>query len=100
MTALQTAIELRDSGMALADQAEPSEWKQRADHAIEKLAWNAGQFTAEDVRRLAGDPTHPAAVGPRFQAAVRAGLIRCVGYTTGERPLSRARMLRVYVGCR
>ena len=97
---LFTAIDLREMGMALADEAEPDQWKLAADLAIEILARGGERFTAEDVRRLAGDPLHPAAFGPRVQAAVREGLIECVGFTTGERPLSRARVLRVYRGVR
>jgi hypothetical protein len=95
---LFTAVELRDAGMALADEAEPDAWKLAADLAIEILARWPESFTAEDVRRLAGDPLHPNAMGPRLQAAARANVIREVGYTTGERPLSRARVLRVYRG--
>jgi hypothetical protein len=100
MTAVDlfTAADLRDAGMALADSAEPSQWKLAADLAIEMLARGGDPFTAEDVRRLAGDPTHPNAMGPRLQAAVRGQVIQEVGYTTGERPLSRARVLRVYRG--
>lgn len=95
---LFTAADLRNAGMALADEAEPNAWKLAADLAIEMLARAGDPFTAEDVRRLAGDPKHPSAMGPRLQAAVRGQVIREVGYACGERPLSRARVLRVYRG--
>jgi hypothetical protein len=95
---LFTAQELQAQGMALADEAEPSQWKADADQAIALLAGIGKPFSAEDVRRLAGSPIHCAAVGPRFQAAIRSGVIRVVGYTTGQRPVSRGRLMRLYQG--
>ena len=95
---MQTAIELRDGGMALVDDAEPPAWKAAADEAIATLSRLGVPFSAEDVRLLAGDPKHPAAFGPRMQAAVRCGVIEPCGYSQGTRPLSRARLLRLYRG--
>ncbi len=97
---LFTALELRDRGMALADDAEGSAWKAAADEAIRLLAWRGELFGAEEVRRLAGDPVHCNAVGPRFQAAVRSGVIEVAGTGLGTRPQSRARMVRLYRGAR
>ena len=95
---LFTALELQAQGMALADDAEPSAWKRAADAAIERLARCGVRFSAEDVRDICGDPLHPAAFGPRLQAAARRDLIRVVGITTGQRPASRGRVLRLYEG--
>lgn len=92
------ARELRDTGTAMADAAERPDWKHRADEAISTLAATGREFTAEDVRQLAGDPLHPNAMGARFLTAARSGVIECVGFTTGTRVPSHARILRRYRG--
>lgn len=85
-------------GMALADAAEPGFWKDRADAAIKALAAEQREFTAEDVRKLAGDPTHANAMGARFSAAAKAGIITYVKHRKSTRPSLHACKVAVWVG--
>lgn len=85
-------------GMALADAAEPGFWRDRADAAIKALAAEQREFTAEDVRKLAGSPTHPNAFGSRFLAAARSGLIRKTGYRNSKRASLHAHPIAVWRG--
>lgn len=86
------------AGMARATAAEPLPWIQRADEAIARLAREGVEFTSEDVRRIAGDPEHPNAMGGRFNAAARRRLILCVGRRPAERPSLHGHELRVWRG--
>ena len=103
---LQAGEQLREVGMALADEAAAAAWKERVDAAISSLARRQGldgplPFTAEDVRLLAGDPpegTSPNAMGARFMAAARRGQIRKVGYRNGVRPSLHAHPIAIWVG--
>jgi hypothetical protein len=92
--------QLRDDGLAAVSAATVTGWRLAADHAIERLAGTGGTFTAEDVRRLAGDPlgSHPNAMGARLSAAARRGTIVPAGYVQATRPQSRARVLRAWKG--
>lgn len=85
-------------GMELADSAEPDEWKDRADAAIHYLAGLGKEFTAEDVRAMAGDPEHQNAFGARMGAASRSGLIVKVGYRTPARATRHCNPLAVWRG--
>lgn len=93
---------LRDEGAARVDAHTPDEWKAAADATIEGLAelCRAGlreYFTAEDVRAEVGDPpNHFNAMGARFLAAVRRGVIQRVGETTATRSAAHATRLRLY----
>ncbi len=69
----------RDEGIGTVDLAEGVIWKSKADAAIQLLADSGESFTADDVRRIAGDPRHPNAMGARLLKASRRGLIVCVG---------------------
>jgi hypothetical protein len=84
--------------MERADAAEGSLWKARADEAISALARSGIEFTAEHVRELAGDPEHFNAMGPRFAAAAKAGLIRYVRHQKSNRPSLQSCAIRVWVG--
>lgn len=101
---LLSAVALRDAGTALVDANEPTEWKAEADKAIALLARrtfaSGGTFTAEDVREIAGDPERPNAMGARWLAAVRAGLVEQVGMTRSTRPESHRCRLFQYRGTR
>ena len=90
----------KSEGMALADAAEPGFWKDRADAAIKALAAEGREFTAEDVRHLAGSPTRANAFGSRFLSAARKGLIRKVGYRNSTRPSLHAHPVAVWVGAK
>jgi hypothetical protein len=69
----------RDEGIGTVDLAEGAIWKSKADAAIRFLIDSGEEFGADDVRRIAGDPRHPNAMGGRLLAASRKGLIVCVG---------------------
>src|SRR6478672_12122711 len=65
---------LRDAGCAAALNHTSQEWRKAADNAIAELAMSVQDFTAEDVRVLAGDPPHhPNAMGSVMIKAMRAG---------------------------
>lgn len=86
-------------GMERADAAEgDSEWKRSADAAIRELALTELEFTAEDVRAIAGSPTRPNAFGSRFLAAARAGLIVKTGYRNSLRPSLHSHPVAVWRG--
>lgn len=96
---------LKQLGMLRADQAANPDWKERVDEAIAALARARDEydelvrFTAEDVRALAGDPpNHPNAMGARFNAAARRGLIRKVAYRLSGRPTLHRHPIAVWQG--
>lgn len=89
---------LKSAGMARADEAEPEEWKARADQAIARLAALGKPFTAEDVRAICGDPEHVNAFGSRLAYAARKGIIRSVGFEEAERPSRHRAVLRIWIG--
>ena len=94
----QSATELRDEGLAAVNATTPAQWAHDCDNAIAAMAASGAEFTAEDVRSFAGEPPKPAAMGARFLAAAKRGIIRRVGVTHGKRPSSHARLLLVYQG--
>lgn len=71
------------------------EYGKRVRGVIKRLA-DVGKFTAEDVREIAGDPLIPNALGGLMRAAVKAGVIKRVGYDNAYREKSRARVIAVY----
>ncbi len=86
-------------GMLRADVAASTSWKQDVDAAIVELAATGEPFTAEEVRELAGDPPdHPNAMGARFNAAARAGLIVRVGYRLARRASLHRHPIALWVG--
>jgi hypothetical protein len=89
---------LKRTGMERADNAEPVEWKDAADAAIAQLAASGVEFTADDIRAICGPPSRPNAVGSRFQAAARRGLIRMVGTRIATRPSLQSCLVRVWRG--
>src|SRR5690348_8431813 len=93
-----TGEELKTRGMELADASEGSEWKDRADAAIRSLAASGEEFTAEDVRARAGDPSRPNAFGARFSSAAKRGLIRRVGFRNSSRPTLHSHPVAVWRG--
>jgi D-arabinose 1-dehydrogenase-like Zn-dependent alcohol dehydrogenase len=86
------------AGMAQADAAEHEAWKTKADAAIDQLAKSGKDFTAEDVRAIAGDPSRPNAFGARIQAAKRDGTIVRVGYRASQRASLHAHPIAVWRG--
>ena len=89
---------LRDEGMALVDEHEHPAWRAAADRAIRELAYAGSPFTAEDVISRVGMPNRPNAVGARFSAAARQGLIEDIGYAQSSRSTRHASRLLVWRG--
>jgi hypothetical protein len=94
-----SGAQLALEGMTLADGAASEEWKDRWDRAIAALARTGEEFTADDVRRIAGPPLdHPNAAGARFHAAARRGLIERTGYRKSARQILHAHPIAVWRG--
>ncbi len=96
LTALSAA--LRDHGIHQADENTDSWWKSCADRAIDYLAATGEPFSADHVAALVPEPDHPCRWGARFHAAVRAGVVRPVGYVLSERPSRHRGVQRLYRG--
>lgn len=100
----EATAQARDAAIASVRSNAPERWRRRAGIAVEWCAANLVDFTADDVWAFLAEafpderPHHPAALGPIFQDAARAGLIT----KTGEERLSglkrRHRNLTVWRG--
>jgi hypothetical protein len=91
--------ELRDAGVESVTEHTPGYWRSACDRAILEFARKREPFTAEDVRRIVGDPpNHPNAMGARFLEAVRSGVIRRVDRATPARPSRHASSFSLWVG--
>lgn len=90
----------RDAGASLADDAAGSWWRSTADAAIVALAALGRPFTADDLVERTGLPeaTSPRAMGARFLAAARAGIIEPVSYAQSRRRSARCAVVRVWRG--
>lgn len=98
---LPAARERRDRGHAVATHASDVAWTEAANKAIRDLAASGEPFTAEDLRSIVGPPfgSHNA-MGARFMAAAKAGIIRRVGSRQATRPEAAGRWLAVWRGVR
>lgn len=90
----------RDDGLRTAEHATDVAWRVACDEAIRRLAEAGDLFTAEDVRALVGHPVAASAnaMGPRFMAAARRGLIEPAGWVTAGRVEAHGRALRQWRG--
>lgn len=75
-------------------------WGEAALEALEQLAADGLEFTADELLQLVGQPSSPGAVGRVFKRAANADLIRCVGVTTSQRISRHGGLQRVWVGVR
>lgn len=89
---------LRDQGVASVDEAEPEDWKTRADRAIAELAARKEPFSADDVRERCGDPVHPNAMGARLLFAAKRGMIERCGLMRSTRPSCHAHLNPAWIG--
>jgi hypothetical protein len=89
---------LRDQGVARANGNGDAWWRSCCDAAIAHLAAGDVPFSADHVLELIPEPDHPCRIGARFHAAVRAGVIRPVGYVLSDRPSRRRGVQRLYRG--
>jgi hypothetical protein len=96
-----TGKQLRDIGAAQVSENTCEEWVQTCDGIIMAMAASGVDFTAEDVRGMAGDPPHhPNAMGARFLAASKRNIIVRIGFSNSKRRERHASMLAVYKGAR
>ena len=95
-----TGAHLAQRGMAITETAEAmaGDWTLRADAAIRDLASHEAPFSAEDVARLAGRPSHPNAMGARINAAARRGIIVKAGSVLATRRERHANEMRLWRG--
>lgn len=74
-------------------------WRDCAWRGVEYLAAAGADFTAPDLTELGvPDPDHPNRWGALFRAALTAGLIVPVGFTTSTRRSRHGGVLRVWRG--
>lgn len=83
-----------DAALAQVDGAADDKWKVDADYAISRLATRQETITADDVWDVlddlgSGDPPEKRAIGPRFNAAARDGIIERTERTRKSRHPSR-----------
>lgn len=67
-------------------QGEKADWMQDAAEAIDALAARSAKydttFTADDLRKMIGEPGHPNWTGTAFSAARQNRVIEMAGFTT------------------
>ncbi len=89
---------LRDEGVARANGHGDAWWASCCDAAIAYLAARDIPFSADDVLELIPAPDRPCRIGARIHAAVRAGVVRLVGYRLSNRPSRRRGVQRTCRG--
>lgn len=94
----QMGLFYKERGMALADGAEDDRWRKQCDATIEWLAMKRIPFSAEDVRAYVGEPSHPNAMGARFNAAARRGIIVKAGRVQAQRAERHANEMSSWIG--
>ena len=89
----------RDAGVDAVESRTPDWWRNLCDHVIAALAATGKEFSAVDVRALCGDPpNHFNAMGARFLAAARAGIVVRVGYRPSSRATLHAHPITIWRG--
>lgn len=77
-----------------------ADWMEDAHTAISALAARSirtGQtFTADDLRKMIGEPDHHNWIGASFQAAYKRGEIDQVGFTLSRSKSRRGGVIRVW----
>lgn len=97
---LDLAYALAELGMAAADAVQPDEWKDHVDRVIVQMAKTGQPFTSDHVSAITGDsPTGSrGAMGARFRAASKAGVISKCGYTPSLRPSVHGHEVKQWIG--
>lgn len=95
---LEDARAARDVAL---DRVDDPPWRAFADRAIAAVAARRNTVTSEDVwaeldRMGIPRPAEARCMGPAMVAAVKAGLLATMGFTTGTNPKHHADVMRVY----
>lgn len=98
MTGQMTLGELLAEGGTRAVGRNFPEWGERARGAIEQLAAEGMEFSADAIYALAGPPPHPNAVGAAFGSAARDGLIEFIRYGVASRASRHGGVQRIWRG--
>lgn len=96
---LSLGVLLAEGGTRASQRNHP-DWTEKARAAIEALAAEGGEFSADDIYPLAGPPPHPKAVGAAFRVAANDGLIEFVRFGQSERAPRHAGAQRFWRGKR
>jgi hypothetical protein len=97
---LELAMRERDLGVELVLERK-SEYRSKVEAAIQYLAQDGEEFTADDVRLLCGDAPKGVSsnvAGACFIAASKAGFIRPVGFGYSARIVGHKNVFRRWVG--
>lgn len=99
---LFSAIEHRESGMArVTESSSNTEYVTAFEQAIRTLALSGREFTADDVREIAGSApigVHFNIAGALMNAAARSGLIVHCGYAISARVAGHGNLVRKWRG--
>lgn len=109
MSAIPSDVrQLRDYGDSMADAVRDAgaqaafsfdrDWSDAAVEALEELAADGREFTADDVRDRVGEPESPGALGAVFRGAAAAEQIKLVGYRRSRRLSRHAGVIGVWRG--
>jgi hypothetical protein len=88
---------LAEQGMSRAEENAGPDDCQAIDQAIAHFARTDRPFSANDVRPHLPQVRRPA-IGARFNAASRRGLIRPIGYTPSSDPGTHGHPIRLWIG--
>lgn len=99
---LDDAMALRDEALERVEKAADEFWKRQAALIVADYADLGMQFTTDDVMNTLGrqgvTTPEPRALGPIMRHALKAGLVRRVGYTPSKR--RHCSPIPIYVGVR
>ena len=96
----QTGLLAGQLGLQAAlERVEHTEWLQRARSVMLRFVYEDVPFSADDLRRVAGDPPGSAnALGALFREYAEAGRIVVAGVTHSTRPGARGRRITLWKG--
>lgn len=98
---LDAAFRAREDGQERAIEHAESDYRVALWKAIEDLASSNREFTADDIRAIAGPVPagyHYNVIGAVVEAARRSCLIRCVGYARSRSVVGHGNRIAVWRG--